>query len=167
MTTPSQVITAIMARVVVEIPTATSSVTAADVAKHTSPPHIRWVPDADVYAGAPKRIGADGARSVLGVNTTWEVTCWGADLDGAFALRDALIRATALEAHGMVAYGPGTWNRGGAVTHGEAVTLRITLQGYVPETAPALETITTVHVNDTTGASATDGVLQVGESGTP
>ena len=164
MTTPSAVITAIMARVVAAIPATTSTVTAAELGKHASPPNVRWCPDIDTYGPAPKRNDAAGSRAILGVNTVWLVECWGATFDDTIALRDAVLRATALEAHDMVAYGPGQWTKGGAITDGEAITLRITLQGYVPETAPVLATIDAVYVNDTTGSASGDGLLDVGES---
>ena len=164
MTTPSALIAAIMARVVAEIPAATSTLTSSELATNASPPHVRWCPDTDTYGPAPKRMGTDGARSVLGVDTAWLVECWGADFDGAVTLRDAVLRATAAEAHGMVAYGPGQWSKGGTITEGEAVTLRITLKGYVPELPAVLATVTTVHTNDTTGSASGDGLLDVGES---
>ena len=116
--------------------------------------------------GRRARRRAEFLRALVGLSTTFDVECWGEDFEAAVTLRDALVRAlhSAVGTQAFALAG-GPWARGDALTLGEAVTLRVTLRAYVPETAPTVATVTAVAF-DTTGATVGDGVIFVPSDGT-
>lgn len=166
--TLSATIAAVDAAVLAEVPTCTFGVGWRVADDHGSPPRVRWLPLADEPGAAPKLspLATGLQRALCAMPTTFDVECWGEDFEGAVTLRDALVRAL----HSAVgpqafALAGGPWARGDALTLGEAVTLRVTLRAYVPETEPTVTQVATVAF-DTTGATVGDGVIFVPSDGT-
>jgi hypothetical protein len=161
-------IAAVNAAIVAEVAAATSSVGSRVADDHGSPPRVRWIPTGDEPGAAPKfsPLASGLQRALVGLSTTFDVECWGEDFEAAVTLRDALVRAlhSAVGTQAFALAG-GPWARGDALTLGEAVTLRVTLRAYVPETAPTVATVTAVAF-DTTGATVGDGVIFVPSDGT-
>lgn len=161
--TLSTTIAAVNAAVALEVAGLSTSVGARLADDHVAPPCLRWIPTSDEAGAAPKRspIASGLQRALVGIDTLFDVECWAADFETTITLRDALVRAL----HSVVgptafALGTGTWARGDALTLGESVTMRVTIRGYVPETAPTVATIATVAF-DTTGAVAGDGQILI------
>lgn len=161
--TLSTTIAAVNAAVLLEVPGLVTSVGSRLTDDHQSPPCLRWVPVSDEPGPAPKfsPLASNLQRALVGLDTVFEVECWGSDFESAVTLRDALVRAL----HGTVgttafALAAGNWTRGDALTLGESVTLRVTLRCYVPETAPTVATITVVAF-DQSGAVAGDGQILI------
>lgn len=161
--TLSTTIAAVNAAVALEVAGLSTSVGARLADDHVAPPCLRWIPSSDEPGAAPKRspLASGLQRALVGLDTAFDVDCWGLDFEGAIILRDALIRAL-VSVVGPTAFvlGTGTWARGDALTLGESVTLRVTIRGYVPETAPTVATVATVAF-DTTGAVAGDGQILI------
>ena len=161
--TISTTIASVNAAVLAEVAGTAFTVGARVADDQSAPPCVRWVPVSDEPGPPPKRspIASGLQRALVGLSTAFDVTCWGETFEAAVSLRDALVRAL----HSVV--GPtsydlatGRWAQGDALTLGEAITLRVTLVAYVPETAPTVATITTTAF-DTSGAVAGDGEVFV------
>lgn len=168
--TLTSTIAAVQTAVAAEVPTATYSLGSKVADDQHAPPRVRWIPVTDEPGPAPKLspMASGLQRALVGMSTTFDVECWGSDFEGAVDLRDALIRALhTVSGVGPTAYAlaSGPWARGDALTLGEAVTLRVTLRAYVPETAPTVHTVATVAF-DTSGASQGDGEIFVPSDGT-
>lgn len=156
-------ITAIMAAVAAEVSGTTHAVGAEHDGEHTAPPHVRWIPVADTVAAPPKisPLASHLQRALVGLETRFEVQCWGATYADTCALRDALLRATHIVcSRSAYATDGGAWARGGAITHGQMVTCRIAFRGYVAEAAPTVATVTNTAF-DTSGAVQGDGEVFV------
>ena len=166
--TVTSTIAAVNAAVVVEVTDATTSLGARVADDLGTPPRIRWIPISDEPTAAPKMSATSNrlSRAILGISATFDVECHGATYEAALTLRDALVRALR-SVVGLTAYavGSGRWATGDALTQGEAITHRVTLNSYVSEASPTAATIATVAL-DTTGATAGDGVIFVPSDGT-
>ena len=165
--TITSTIAAVNAAIVTEVAAATSSVGSRVADDHGAPPRVRWIPTADEPGVTPKNspLASGLQRALVGLSTTFDVECWGDDFEAAVTLRDALVRAlhSAVGTQAFALAG-GPWARGDALTLGEAITLRVTLRAYVPETAPTVVTVAAVAF-DTTGATEGDGEIFVPSDG--
>lgn len=161
--TLSATIATINAAVLAEVAGCLFTVGSRDADRHAAPPCVRWVPLDDEPGPAPKKspLASGLQRALVGLDTTFDVECWGATFEDAVTLRDALVRALhASPGPTGYAIGRGRWAQGGTLTLGESVTMRVTLRAYVPETAPAVAVISTTAF-DTSGAVAGDGEVFV------
>lgn len=161
--TLSATIADINAAVLAEVAGCTFSVGARVADDQASPPRVRWVPIVDEPGAVPKNspLATGLQRALVGMPTTFDVECWGEDFEAAVLLRDALVRSLhAVVGPSSYALAAGRWAQGDALTLGESTSLRVTLRGYVPESAPTVATVTAVAFS-TSGATDGDGEMLV------
>jgi len=133
------------------------------VSQNASPPRVVWIPRAATPKGAVKSQFPGGARSIATRSMELLVRCWGADVDAADALAQAVLAAAHRRWHGRWAYLGEEWDVADAqVELGELVVLRVSVDLAVLDRTP-----TTAHVTSATISSAAtrgDGILQPGDT---
>lgn len=165
MTTLSERVAAIMARVTAEVPTAQWAETSRERVGTVSPPHILW----ERRNGSPVRAGqlhsraTPYQRAVLGRGQGYAVTVHGNDWPQVDALRAALDRACEAEAAGAWAFVGDRATDASLITAGEAVTVDLVLSAHTPEPEPVTVEITSARIRRNPSAAPNDGVLEPGD----
>lgn len=145
----------------------TKAVGARALEPERAPPNIVWVPTAETYEGPTKtKYGGDVQRALLDSERTVDVHCWGDSLEAAERLRTLLVWALKQQAGGSVRWSGAKWftqEEAQWLTRGEMLVVTVGLMMPVLD-FPATTVVVQAVAVDPTGATAGDGVLQVGES---
>ncbi len=127
-------------------------------------PSVVWTVGGGSSAAAVKKAFPGGRRSLRTRLPTLRARCWGATLDEALALSNAVLAAMERRYGGRLPYLGESWAEDPAVIDlGEQVELSWQLSVAVLDRAPTTATITRTSF-DTTTASPSDGVLHLGET---
>jgi hypothetical protein len=135
--------------------------------KHTKPPHVTWVRDEisqrDIYE-APKHSSLDKRRVVANRRVTVQAHCWGATEQECEELVDLVVWAIIDFKGSDQIEMQGSWSTDGIFDKGMVCELEFVLIQPVcePDNQVVLVQPDSV-VFDTTGASSTDSLLDVGE----
>lgn len=166
-TTLSAEITALMADATLPDGSAIDGLTSAlgrrHVSEHASPPRVVWIPRNASPKGPVKSSFPSGARSIATRSLELLVRCWGADVDGADALAQAVLAAAHRRWHGRWAYLGEEWDVADAqVELGELVVIRVSVDLAVLDRTPTTARVTSAPLSS--AATRGDGILQPGDT---
>lgn len=163
--TLSALLSAIMARVVVDVPGTTWAEGERELDAHRAPPSAVWRRLAARPRGAALRHDAVAShdRAILGLAQGYDVRLWGENTEQLDALRVALVRALEDEAAGQYEYEGDTQVPVGVATLGEATTARLTLGCHVPSRPVTTVVVGSVLLSHNPAAASGDGLIESGD----
>lgn len=133
------------------------------VSEHASPPRVVWVPRAATPKPPVKSGFPSQARSVATRSLELVARCWGADVDAADAIAQAVLAAAHRRWHGRWAYLGEEWDTADAqVELGELVAVRISVDLAVLDRTPTTATVTTSILS--AAGTRGDGILTPGDT---
>lgn len=165
MSTLTELVSAVMALVVDEVPGTVWAEGGRELDVRRAPPSVVWCRVA-ARAGAAALRHADVRsydRAILGLAQGYEVRLWGADTEQLDALRVALVRALEDLAEGQYEYEGDTQVGVGVVAAGEATVARVTLACHVPSRPVATVAVGSVATPRNPSAASGDRVLEPGD----
>ena len=134
-----------------------------EVSAHASPPRVVWVPVRASPKPPVKSAFPSGARSIATRSLELSVRCWGADVDAADQIAQAVLAAAHRRWHGRWSYGGETWGATDAqVEFGELVTMSISVDLAVLDLTPTTARVTSAAFDP--AATRGDGILQPGDT---